>query len=230
MEHTLGPLTLLAQVSTLRFPPAPLNAGHYREVFNRLSAMETFNFTMTGEGVEMTTPPGESGETMKIALGRELVHVSFDPTSRSADYAAEQLTAILKEIASVLPIPVFIHQTHVLRKTIPLSGNDDARTFLTEQVLCVPPERLASWKRPVAAIGVRFVFAPQQMNELSSHDLKIESFMQDQRKIFVENAATFLVPLPAGQWDQLKAHLAEANRFLDEHAMSLLRGSPNPEG
>jgi len=228
MEHALGPLSLLAQVSTLRFPPAPLNAGHYRAVFNRLSAMETFNFTMIGESVELVTPPGESGETMKIALGRDFVTVSFDPTSRSADYAAEQLTAILKETAAVLPIPVFIHQTHVLRKTLPLAGNDDARTFLTEQVLCVPPGRLAGWSRPVAAVGVRFVFAPQQMNELSNHDLKVESFMQDPRKIFVENAATFLVPLPAGQWDQLKANLAEANRFLDEHALSLLRGPAAP--
>jgi hypothetical protein len=230
MEQSLGPTTLLAQISTLRFPPAPLHAAQYREVFNRLSAMENFNFALTGEGVEMITPPGESGETMRVGLGRDAVSVSFDPTSRSADYAVEQLTAILKEISSVLPIPVFIQQTHIIRKTIPLSGEGDSRRFLTEQLLCVTEEGISGWKRPLGAVGVRFVFTPQQtqdVSNLNNFDLKIESYLQDPRKIFIENAATFLVPLPAGQWDQLKASLSEAHKFLDDYAVSILKGASN---
>ena len=228
MEQSLGPSTLLAQISTLRFPPAPLHAAQYREVFNRLSAMENFNFALVGESVEMVTPPGESGESIRVGLARDVVSVSFDPTSRSADYAVEQLTAILKEIASVLPIPVFIQQTHVIRKTIPLQGEGDSRRFLTERLLCVSEGGIAGWSRPLGAVGVRFIFTPQQTSDVSNlnnFDLKIESFLHDQRKIFIENAATFLVPLPAGQWDQLKASLQEAHQFMDEYCLSILKGS-----
>ena len=176
----------------------------------------------------MVTPPGESGESIRVALAKDAVSVSFDPTSKSADYATEQLTAILKEIASVLPIPVFVHQTHIIRKTVSMQGGKDARQFLTEKLLCVGREGVPGWTRPIGAVGVRFVFTPQQMNDLTNFDLKIESYMQDPGKIFVENAATFLVPLPAGQWDQLKASLKEANKFLDDYAMSLLGGANNP--
>ena len=230
MEQSLGPSTLLAQISTLRFPPAPLHAAQYREVFNRLSAMENFNFALTGESVEMVTPPGESGESIRVGLGRDVVSVSFDPTSRSGDYAVEQLTAILKEISSVLPIPVFIQQTHIIRKTIPLQGEMDSRRFLTERLLCVSEGNVAQWQRPLGAVGVRFVFTPQQNNDVSNlnnFDLKIESYLQDPRKVFIENAATFLVPLPAGQWDQLKTSLQEAHRFLDEYTVSILKDTDN---
>jgi len=230
MEQSLGPSTLLAQISTLRFPPAPLHAAQYREVFNRLSAMENFNFALTGEGVEMVTPPGESGESIRVGLGRDVVSVSFDPTSRSGDYAVEQLTAILKEISAVLPIPVFIQQTHIIRKTVPLQGDNDSRRFLTDKLLCVSGDSIAGWKRPLGAVGVRFVFTPQQtpeVSDLNNFDIKIESYLQDPRKIFIENAATFLVPLPAGQWEQLKVSLQEAHRFLDDYALSILKSTDN---
>ncbi len=229
MDNPLGPSSLLAQISTLRFPPAPLNAAMHRDVFNRLSAMETFNYTVTGDGIELVTPPREGGAVTRVAIGRDAVAVGFDPTTGSASFVAEQLTAILKELAAVLPVPVFIHQVHVVRKTIPLAGGADAREFLSANVLPAAGEAMRGWKRPPAALGARFVFAPQNANEMSSHDIRVESFLQDPRKIFVENAATFLIPLPAGQWDQLKANLAEANRFLDEHALSLLRGPSGPQ-
>src|SRR5207247_7400241 len=102
VDQALGPSSLLAQLSTLRFPPASLNATHYREVFNRLSAVETFNYAVTGDGVELAPPPRESGNGIKVALARDAVHVHFDPTSKSADFAAEELAVILKEVAAVL--------------------------------------------------------------------------------------------------------------------------------
>lgn len=229
MDQSPGPASLLAQISTLRFPPAPLHAGQFREVFNRLSQVGTFNYQITGEGVELATPSQESGETLKIIIARDAVTVAFDPTRKSAEFAAEELVGIVKEVATVLPIPVFVHQTHVLRKIFPLPTGGDARKFLMESVVPIPPARLAGWKRGFASVGVRFVFPPQQMTDLSAHDLRIESFLPDPNKVYAEDSASFLVPLPAGQWDQLKANLAEAHRFLDEHAGSLLRSAPAPD-
>lgn len=229
MEQALGPASLLAQVSTLRFPPAALTSAHFREVFNKLSAIGTFNFLIGADSVELVSPPREAGDQIKIGLTKDAIQVSFDPTTKSADYAAEELVGIVKEIVSVLPIPIFVHQVHVLRKTMPMAGHLDARAFLMHEVVRVPPERLAGWKRGFAAAGVRFIFPPQQMNDLSAYDLKIESFLQDATKLFVENTASYLMPMPAGQWDVLKANLADANRFLDESAQALLRGHPTPD-
>ncbi len=229
MENVLGPTSLLAQISTLRYPPSQLQAAHFRKIFNQLSTMETFNYLIVGEGVELVTPPRESGESIKISLGKDAVTVSFDPTNRSVEFATEQLIAILKEVTTVLPIPVFVAQTHVLRKTLPLGGQTDSRSFLLNEVVHIPAERLAGWKRGFASVGLRFVFPPQQMDNLSTHDLKVESFLQDRTKLFVENTATFMVPLPAGQWDTLKANLAEANKFLDEYVFGLIKSPLSPE-
>jgi len=229
VEQALGPASLLAQVSTLRFPPAALTAAHFREVFNKLSAVGTFNFLIGADSVELVSPPRDGGDQIKIALTKDTIQVSFDPTSKSAEFAAEELTELVKEIAGVLPIPIFIHQVHVLRKTMPMAGHLDARAFLMNDIVRVPPERMAAWKRPFAAAGVRFIFPPQQMNDLSAYDLKIESFLQDATKLFVENTASYLMPMPVGQWDVLKANLADANRFLDESAQALLKGHPAPD-
>jgi hypothetical protein len=67
------------------------------------------------------------------------------------------------------------------------------------------------------------------MNDLSAYDLKIESFLPDPAKLFVENTASYLMPMPTGQWDVLKANLADANRFLDESVRALLHGRPTPD-
>jgi hypothetical protein len=229
VENTVGPATLLAQISTLRFPPAQLNAAQFRDVFNRLSAMEIFNYLTTGDGVEMATPLKEGGEMTKIGLNKEAVHVAFDPVNKSAEFAVEQLIAIVKEVAAILPMPVFVHQSHVIRKVLPLKGATDARQFMLDSVVQIPAGRIEGWKRQFASVGMRFIFPPQQVNELSAHDLKVESFMQDPSKLFIENTANFLTPMPAGQWDTLKANLAEANRFLDEYSHALISGAPRPE-
>lgn len=231
MALAVGPSSLLAQVSTLRFPPVPIAPDRHREVFNRLSRMETFNYIVGADAVELVTPPKEGGEVMKITIGREAATIALDPFNGSAEFAAEQLTAVLKEMVAALPIPVFIHVVHVLRKTMSLVGAPegqaaDARTFILQNVANIPPARLAAWKRPFAAVGVRFVFPPQQMNELSSHELRVESFLHDPAKIFVEDTASFMMPLATGQWDALKANLSEANRFMDEYASALLHSAP----
>jgi len=229
VEDVLGPPSLLALISTLRFPPAHLQASHFRDIFNRLSATETFNYLITGDGVELVTPPRETGETTKITVGKDAVQVTFDPINRSVEFATEQLVAIIKEIAGSLPIPVFVHQSHVIRKTFPLAGKRDARSFLLNEIVHISSERLTGWKRGFASVGVRFVFPPQQINNLSSHDLKVESSLHDPGKLLVENTASFLVPLPAGQWDTLKTNIAEASKCLDDHAVSLLKGQSAPE-
>ncbi len=224
----MGPSSLLAQTSTMRFPPVQPSSAQFRGVFNRLSAVGTFNYSVSGEGVELTTPAREDGERTRILLGRDSVRVEFDPTRKSVDFAAEELSVVLKEVAAEFRIPVFVHQIHVLRKVFPLAGKTDACSFLMRQVVQLAPDRLAGWKRPFSSVGLRFVFPPLQVNDLTAHELKLDCFPPDPAKLLAEDTASFLVPMPAGQWDALKANLKEASRFLDEYAGSLLRPKPAP--
>jgi hypothetical protein len=229
VEKDLGPSSLLGQASTLRFPPMQLSPAQFRGVFNRLSAVETFNYAVTREGAELVTPVRESGEQTKIILGKDSVKLEFDPTGKSVEFAAEELVVIMKEVAMELRIPVFIHQLHVLRKTIPLAGKQNACAFLLQEILRLPADRLGGWKRPFSSVGLRFVFPPRQVNELSAHDLRIDSFMPDPSKLLVENSSNFLVPMPTGQWDTLKSNLLETSRFLDDYIGALLRPRLSPE-
>jgi hypothetical protein len=180
--------------------------------------------------VELSTPAREGGERTRILLGKDSVRVEFDPTDKSVEFAAEELVVIMKEVAAELRIPVFIHQIHVLRKTIPLAGKQNACAFLLQEVLRLPADRLGGWKRPFSSVGLRFVFPPHQVNELSAHDLRIDSFAPDPSKLLVENSSNFLVPMPAGQWGTLKSNLMEASRFLDSYIGELLRPRLSPEG
>jgi hypothetical protein len=228
MVQYLGPSSLLAQISTLRFPPGQFSPLKLREVFNRLSQVGTFNYLVAADKVELITPSHEGGGQVKIVLGKEAVQVSFDPTTKPAELVGEELVVILREVTAVLAIPVFVHQTHVLRKTMPLPSGVDARSFILEKIVNFPPGGIAGWKRGFASVGIRFVFPPQEVNELSAHDLKVESFLPDPNKVLVEDTASYLTPLPAGQWDSLKANLQAANRFIDEYVAALLRPRASP--
>ena len=69
--------------------------------------------------------------------------------------------------------------------------------------------------------GIRMVFPPDQDNP-NAYSLRIESFNQDARSIFIENQANYAPILVARGLDVLSQNVDNAYQFLVEKALDFL--------
>jgi len=88
-----------------------------------------------------------------------------------------------------------------------LDIDGDARVFLAEHLLRLSSERLDPLKRPVHGVGLRLFFPAYEVKEPEGEgskenqadwqvDVRIESWMNDPRKLFVEADAAWAEPQP----------------------------------
>ena len=99
----------------------------------------------------------------------------------------QQIDAILAAFEATWPEPKRqVLTCDVTMRDLFESTADHAFKELWETRLGQTPEKLAVFERPVLGGGVRFVMPPSTPKDSYTIELKIESFLQDSRKLFVE--------------------------------------------
>lgn len=96
-----------------------------------------------------------------------------------------------------------------------------------ENRLKQPVESLSYFKRPVLGGGLRFVL-PQTV-DLPNAEIKIESFLQDTNKLFIETHLTWPQPQPPGANLDAEGYLCKVDDFIQHEVIDFLleRGGKN---
>jgi hypothetical protein len=105
------------------------------------------------------------------------------------------------------------------------SSSEHAFRELWEGRLKQPSDSLARLGRPVLGGGLRFVMPPLA-DEPNPHqiEVKIESFLRDSKKVFVETQFTWTVPTqPSAPWDA-KERLAQVDRYVEDQVETFIVG------
>jgi len=105
------------------------------------------------------------------------------------------------------------------------STSEHAFQELWEERLGQPPDSLAKLERRVLGGGLRFVMPPQQDDaELTQIEVKIESFLRDTKKIFIETQFTWPSPKPPGPDFAPAARLSQANEYIKNQVHAFMMG------
>jgi hypothetical protein len=95
---------------------------------------------------------------------------------------------------------------------------------LWEMRLRQPPDSLAVLGRPVLGGGLRFVMPPQPDDpEPVQIEVKIESFLRDTKKIFVETQFAWPSPMSPGAPFPVN-RLEQVNKYIEESVISFITG------
>lgn len=98
---------------------------------------------------------------------------------------------------------------------------------LWEVRLQQPLDSLAVLGRPVSGGGLRLVMPPQPDDpEPVQIEVKIESFLRDAKKIFVETQFTWPSPMRPGQPFDPADRLAQVDRYIEESVVPFITGGP----
>lgn len=105
------------------------------------------------------------------------------------------------------------------------SASEHAFRELWEGRLKQPPDSLARLGRPVLGGGLRFVMPPLS-DEHDPHqiEVKIESFLRDSKKVFVETQFTWASPTSQSAPLDSKRRLEQVDRYVEDQVEAFIVG------
>lgn len=99
---------------------------------------------------------------------------------------------------------------------------------LWEQHLGQSSQTLATFGRPIRGGGLRFVMEPlSSETEPTQIEVKIESFLRDTTKIFVESQFNWPLPTPQDTPFDARRRLTQMNTYMEEQVNNFLSGEIN---
>lgn len=95
---------------------------------------------------------------------------------------------------------------------------------LWEERLGQPADALSAFGRPIRGGGLRFVMDPIQEDLPVQIEVKIESFLRDTSKIFVETQFTWPVPTKPAVSFEISERLTRMNSYVETQVKNFLSG------
>lgn len=175
-------------------------------------------------------------DTLEIVLtSRALQLHAVKPVHKRGWYEGRYMT-VLKRLEELSKPELILESKAMIRGLLQIDG--DARNFLGFHVMNMHPQRLEPMGRPLHVLGIRMFFPPYLVNNQQQAsqrqvtewgvNVKLESWIEDTSKLFVEADASW--PRP-GRWggsslDEVAARLTTLEGFLDTHVVPFLAQRP----
>ncbi len=209
------PRTIAFSAEILHPPQAvrpDLLQGLHNALF-RQPAVGYQNFQVAPDGVHLSNLAQAPGQVSmasflwdRIVLREELRGTSVE------DFATRVVNVAATAFRTLGHSAVLMHQV-VVRSLIAPRHFRDGREFLSGRLVAPGGEAWQQFGRPLQAGGVRFVFPPHDGHR-ESYQVRVETWPQDARSLWLENTGSFPGPIGAPDLPQLAEHLDAAYRFL----------------
>ncbi|MDA1264317.1 MAG: hypothetical protein O2816_04475 [Planctomycetota bacterium] len=216
MEYQPRTIALLAE---LPHPPVEPDARALQQVHNQLfegGPPPYVSFQPVPGGVVLSNPGGRQGVVSQVALLQDRVQFREERTALTPEDFARRVIQVLEAALPSRGV-LGVHGCQVtLRSLVNPRHWDDSRALMREGVFGVKDELEALGREP-GLFGLRFSF-PAEQDELPM-DLRIESYHNDPRSLFLElQAVRGPLAVPDGL-EQVAEHIHAAYRFLVDRAL-----------
>lgn len=205
----------IAFAAEILHPPQPVRADLAQSIHNALWRQPAFgyqNFQLAQDGVHLSNVPLAPGQISTLTFAWDRVILREEMRGTSVEDFATRVVNVVTTAFQTLSIPASLAQTFVVRSLIAPRNYRDGREFLGNR-LFTPGADGSTFGRPLASLGARLVFPPTNGGR-DSHQVRIETWPQDPRSIWIENTGSFALPIPAAEAPQLANHLYATYRFL----------------
>lgn len=182
-------------------PPINLRGSKdsIKEIYHELSKVTGCEYDdICFEGFPISPPEFRKKigtTTSRCRFGPDRISIEEEWAEITLDSFAQKIREILERGFRLLNLKFLIIQTCTVRCLFTPHYSGDARVFLAEKA-CKLKDKISSYfKRPAQMFGMRFFFPPLK-DMFHQFDIRIESFNQDIRQIFVETTGTFPLTQP----------------------------------
>lgn len=214
----------IAFLAEILFQPVTLQADRVQQIHNSLFSRRELayqNFQIAQDGIHLSnlaqTPGSVSAATFlpdRIVLREELRSTTIE------DFAT-RLVNLTSISFQTLGIQTSVAQQFVVRTLVNPRSFATSTELLAQGMLTHGSDALASFGRPVQAMGLRMTF-PQVAGHGEMFNLRLETWTQDPRSLWIENTGSFASATSAENLPVLSNYLYSTYRFLTQKACTFL--------
>lgn len=222
MNNAYAPRTI-AFLTELIHPPTQPDPALIQRIHNDLfqepdPAYKSFAVTPTG--AVLSNPVTRPGAVSAASFMGDRIQFREELGSMTVDEFAQQVRRITERVATQAGTQVFTAQQVTIHTLVNPRHFQDAREFLAGGMFGFHGET-DDFGRELQLLGLRMVFPPSE-GQPNAHALRVESFNDDVRSLFIENQASFPPILVARGLEAIEENIQVAYEFLVERALSFI--------
>jgi len=213
----------IAFIAELIHPPVALDPSRIQKVHNDLFQTPDpayTSFAVTPAGTVLSNPGARPGAVSQASFAVDRIQFREELGSLTVDEFAQRVQHIAGLVAELCGIQVFTSTQVTIRSLINPRNFKDAREFLKQGMFGFSRET-EDFDREPELYGLRMVFPPRE-DQPNAHSLRIESFNDDPRSLFIENHSSFPPILLARGLDAIVENVEQSYGFLVQRALTFV--------
>lgn len=212
---TYDPRTI-AFAAEILYPPHQLRADLVQSVHNSLwrqPAIGYQNFQVAPDGIHLSNLAQAPGQVSLATFHWDRLVLREELRGTSVEDFATRVVNVTTIAFQTLGIQASLAQQFVVRSLVAPRQFRDGREFLSRRLIAPGADAWQAFGRPLQSLGVRLVFPPNPPATETFH-VRIETWPQDQRSIWIENTGSFTGPVATNDAPQLANLLEATYRFM----------------
>ena len=228
---TYDPRTI-AFAAEILYPPQQLRADLVQNVHNTLYQRPQLgyqNFQVAPDGIHLRNLSQVPGQVSSASFLFDRLVMREEMRGTTVEDFATRAVNVATLAFQTLNIPTSIAQQYVVRSLIAPRHFRDGREFLAQRLISPVSQAGNAFGRPMQSLGVRFVFPPHE-NHKQTNQVRIETWPQDQRSIWLENSSIYASPLAIADMPRVADQLAATYSHLTGPVCTFLANLDTPQG
>lgn len=220
----------IAFAAEILFPPQQLRADLVQNVHNALYSQPQLgyqNFQVAQDGIHLSNLPQAPGQVSMASFRFDRLILREEMRGVTIEDFATRAVNVATTALKTLNIPTALAQQYVVRSLIAPRHFQDGREFLSQRLMPKVADDGSTFGRPMASLGVRYVFPPHDAHQEMSQ-VRVETWPQDQRSIWIENTSSYSGQLGAGDMPRIADQLAATYQFVTGPVCSFLAKLDTP--
>lgn len=206
----------IAFLAEILFPPMQLRADQVQAIHNQLyrqPALSYQNFQVAHDGIHLSNLVQAPGQVSSVSFLPDRIVLREELRGTTVEDFATRTVNIASIACQQLGIGASVAQQFVVRSLVTPKHFRDGRELLTRKLVAPDVDAWPQFGRPLQSLGVRLTFPPTENSREAFH-VRIESWPQDPRSLWIENTGSFAGPIPVENLPQLANYLYATYRFL----------------
>lgn len=189
------------------------------------------DFRLVPGGAQLSNAAsGMPGQPVSVAtLLADRIQIREEQTGVSKDDYCARMMALAESALSTLPMQLFMVQQFAVRSVVNPMTSDDARAFMMNTVQGFDENLMSCFPSMPSLVGLRFTFPPEEQSQ-AVFNVRLESFSQDNRSLFLENVGTFGRPIVAAELSKLSERFGATYDYLQERVVEFVDQFDADEG
>jgi len=214
----------IAFLAEVLFQPVTLQAERVQQIHNSLFGRRELayqNFQIAQDGIHLSNLVQSPGSVSVATFLPDRIVLREELRSTTVEDFATRLVNVTSVAFQTLGIQTTVAQQFVVRSLVNPRQWASSTELMAQSMLARGSDALAAFGRPVQAMGLRLTF-PQVPGQGEMFNLRLETWTQDPRSLWIENTGSFASATSADNLPVLSNYLYATYRFLTQKACAFL--------